>query len=91
MFREDADIRLLAEPRVCIWRAYTHKHGERDGWNGFMPYDPPEGTRAIFSFPSLPFALFATGVLGMFGFKMWSPAEGSKSRDLGRYDNEVVI
>jgi hypothetical protein len=41
-------IGLLAEPHVCIFRAYTHEHGEHGGWRVFMLTDSPEGTRSIF-------------------------------------------
>lgn len=61
--RDAPGIHLLIEPHVCVYRAFTHGHGERDGWTPLLLTDPPEGTRAVFYFPSWPFAVAAVGTM----------------------------
>lgn len=69
--RDDRGIHLLAEPHVCVYRAFTHNHGERDGWTLFLLTDAPEGTRSIFYFPTWPLAIASVGVLVYATFTMF--------------------
>ena len=73
--RDDRGIRLLGEPHVCVYRAFTHGHGERNGWTPFLLADAPEGTRAVFYFPSWPFAVAALGVLTYGAFIVFDQSE----------------
>src|SRR5713101_4370386 len=65
------DAGLLTEPHVTVFRAYTHAHGERDGWSLFWVYEVPEGTRSVVYFPCWPFAAAALGVLVYAGFAIF--------------------
>jgi hypothetical protein len=65
------DFGLLIEPHVTVFRAYTHAHGERDGWSLFWVYDVPEGTRPVVYFPCWPFAVLALAALINGGFVLF--------------------
>jgi hypothetical protein len=64
---DDTAIDLIAVPHVCIYRAYTHEHGECDGWTLFLLTDSPEGTRPIAYFPTWPLVV-AAAVLLIYAF-----------------------
>lgn len=61
--RDGAGFRLLAEPHICVYRAFTRERKERDGWTFFLLADPPEGTRAVFYFPTWPAVVASAGLL----------------------------
>jgi hypothetical protein len=60
---DGAGLHLLAEPRLQVFRALTHEHGERDGWWLASAGEIPEGTRSVISLPTWPLALAGAGVL----------------------------
>ena len=61
--RDGPGLYLIAEPHICVYRAFTREHGERDGWSLFLLTDAPEGTRSVFYFPTWPLAVASVGFL----------------------------
>ena len=56
--RDDRGMHLIGEPYVRVIRDYA-KNGENDGLWLFSSGEAPEGTQAVFSFPSWPIAITA--------------------------------
>jgi hypothetical protein len=72
--RDGPGLYLVAEPQICVYRAFMHEHRERHGWTLFLLADVPEGTRPVFYFPTWPLAVASVGVLIYAGFAIfeWS-------------------
>src|SRR5258708_5340029 len=75
--RDARGIHFLAEPHICVYRPFTHAHGERDGWTFFLLADSPEGTRPVFYFPTWPLAVVSAGVLIHAAFSIFESSDKS--------------